>query len=101
MPTFYTGESRILDQHAAKKNSSGDKSTSFEIQLESATSLNWGLKKGFYDKLNLSTIFKTLEAVKILASTNGVSTIAIPKLGCGLDQINWQEVVKLIHDIFA
>ena len=44
---------------------------------------------------------KTLEAMKIHASTNGFSTIAIPKLGCGLDQMNWQEVVKLLRDIFA
>ena len=39
--------------------------------------------------------------MKIHASTNGVSTIAIPKLGCGLDQMNSQEVVKLLRDIFA
>ena len=32
---------------------------------------------------------------------NRVSTIAIPKLGCRLDQMNWQEVVKLLRDIFA
>ena len=38
--------------------------------------------------------------MKIPASTNGFSTIAIPKLGCGLDQMNWQEVVKLLPDIF-
>ena len=35
------------------------------------------------------------------ASTNGVSTIAIHKLGCGLDQMNWPEVVKLLRDINA
>ena len=39
--------------------------------------------------------------MKSHASLNGVSTIAIPKLGCGLDQMNWQEVVKLLRDIFA
>ena len=44
---------------------------------------------------------KTLEAMKIHASTNGVSTTAIPKLGCGLDQMNWPEVAKLVRDIFA
>ena len=55
----------------------------------------------FCDKRNLSTLSKTLEALKIHASTNGVSTIAIHKLGCGLDQMNWQEVVQLLRDIFA
>ena len=39
--------------------------------------------------------------MKIHTSMNGVSTIAIPKLGCGLDQMNWQEVVKLLRDMFA
>ena len=58
-------------------------------------------KERFCDKPNLSTLSKTLEANKIHAGTNSISTIAIPKLGCGLDQMNWQEVVKLLRDIFA
>ena len=62
---------------------------------------NLETKKRFCDKPNLSTLSKTLEAMKTLASTNGVSAIVIPKLGCGLDQMNWQEVVKLPRDIFA
>ena len=39
--------------------------------------------------------------MKIHSSMNGISTIAIPKLGCGPDQMNWQEVVELLRDIFA
>ena len=56
-------------------------------------------KEMFCHKPNLSTLSKTLEAMKIHASVNGVSTIAIPKLGCGLDQMNWQEVLNLLRDI--
>ena len=58
-------------------------------------------KERFCDKPNLSTLSKTLEAMKSHASMIGVSTFAIPKLDCGLDQMNWQEVVKLLRDIFA
>ena len=29
------------------------------------------------------------------------SSIAIPKLGFGMDQTNWQEVVRILRDIFA
>ena len=47
------------------------------------------------------TLSRTLEAMKIHGSTEGVSTIAKPKLGSGLDQTNWQEVVKLLGDIFT
>ena len=39
--------------------------------------------------------------MKSHAGMHGVSTIAIPKIGCGLDQMNWQEVVKLLRDVFA
>ena len=58
-------------------------------------------KERFFDKPDLSTLLTTLEAMKSHATTNGVSTIAIPKLGCGLDKMNWQEVVKLLRDVFA
>ena len=58
-------------------------------------------KERFCDEPNLFTLSKTLEAMKIHSSMNGISTIAISKLGCGPDQMNWQEVVKLLLDIFA
>ena len=38
--------------------------------------------------------------MNIHASTNGISTFAIPELGCGLDKMHWQEIVKLHRDIF-
>ena len=58
-------------------------------------------KERFCDKPNPLTLSKTLEARKIPASTKGVTTYVIPKLVSGLDQMNWQEVVKLLRDIFA
>ena len=58
-------------------------------------------KGRFCDKPNLSTLSKTLEAMKIHARQNGVSTNARPKFGCGLDRMNWQESLKLLRDIFA
>ena len=58
-------------------------------------------KTKFFEKSNLSTLSLTVEEVKSHARLYGISTIAIPKIGCGLDQMNWQEVVKLLRDIFA
>ena len=58
-------------------------------------------KERFCHKPNLSTPSKTLEAMKVHAYTNWVSTTVIPNLGCGRDQMSWQEVVKLLCDIFA
>ena len=58
-------------------------------------------KQRFFDKPDLSTLLTTLETTKSHAAMHGVSTIAIPKIGCGLDQMNWQEIVKLLRVIFA
>ena len=54
-----------------------------------------------FEKLNLLTLSSTLEEMKSHARLFGIPTIAIPKIGCGLDQKNSQEVVKLLRDIFA
>ena len=35
------------------------------------------------------------------AAMYGVSAIAIPKIGCGLDQMNWQGVLNFLPDVFA
>ena len=54
-----------------------------------------------FEKHNLPILSLTLEATKSHARLYGISTIAIPKTGCGLDQMNWQDVVKLLRDVFA
>ena len=58
-------------------------------------------KDKFSDKPDIPTLLPTLEAMKSHASMYGISTVAIPKIGCGLDKINWQDVVKLLRDVFA
>ena len=58
-------------------------------------------KPKFSEKRNLPTLSLTLEEMKSHARLYGISTIAILKIGCGLDQMNWQEVVRLLRDIFG
>ena len=57
-------------------------------------------KEKYSDKPDLQTL-ATFQNTQAHATMHGISTIAIPKNGCGLDQMNWQEVVKLLRDIFA
>ena len=49
---------------------------------------NLATKQRFFDKPDLSTLLTTLVTMKSHAAMHGVSTIAIPKIGCGLDQMN-------------
>ena len=58
-------------------------------------------KEKYWDKPDLQTRATTLQNMQAHATMHGVSTIAIPKMGCGLDQMNWQDVVKLLRNIFA
>ena len=58
-------------------------------------------KEKYSDKPDLQTLAATLRSMQPHVTMHGVSTIAIPKIGCGLDQMNWQDVVKLLRDIFA
>ena len=50
----------------------------------------------FSEKPTLPTLSLTLEEMKSHARLYGISTIEIPKIGCRFDQMNWQEVVKLL-----
>ena len=58
-------------------------------------------KENYWDKPDLQTLAITLKNMQTHAKMHGVSTIAIPRIGCGLDHMNWQDVVKLLRNIFA
>ena len=61
---------------------------------------NLGTKAKCSDKPDLSSLATLLQNMQAHATMHGVSTIAIPKIGCGPDQMNWQDVVKLLRNIF-
>ena len=62
---------------------------------------NFVTKEKYSDKPDLQTLAITLQNMQAHATMHGVVSIAVPKIGCGLHQMNWQDVVKLLRDIFA
>ena len=58
-------------------------------------------KEKYSDKPELPNLATTLQKMQAHATMHGVSTIAIPKIGWGLDQMNWLDVVKLLRNFFA
>ena len=58
-------------------------------------------KEKYWDKHDLPNLATLLQNIQAHATMRGSSTIATPKIGRGLDQMNWQDVVKLLRDIFA
>ena len=46
-------------------------------------------------------IVKTLEILKSIMISNGNTKLAIPKIGCGIDKLEWEVVRILITETFA
>jgi hypothetical protein len=57
------------------------------------------------EKCNHKPTMKTLEASLILLrgfiNSENIKYLAMPKIGCGLDGLNWEEVRELIKKTFA
>lgn len=39
-------------------------------------------------------------AMKDIAEKEGITKIAMPKIGCGLDQLSWPRVRRILNDVF-
>ena len=59
---------------------------------------NLGTKEKYSVKSDLQNLATNMQAH---ATMHGFSTIAILKIESGLNQMNWQDVVKLLRNIFA
>lgn len=52
-------------------------------------------------KPKLSDLRKSLSAMKSHIKAHGVRKVAIPRLGCGLDKLNWEDVYPVIERAFS
>ena len=57
-------------------------------------------KKMHYDKPTYNNLRCSLLAMKNHMMENGVDKLAMPKIGCGLDGLDWNEVKNIIHEVF-
>lgn len=51
-------------------------------------------------KPNYSDLLSSLYAMKVHMHENGIRKLAIPKIGCGLDGLEWKEVFNLLQRVF-
>lgn len=60
-------------------------------------------KGKYYEKPTYTTLRQALESLKYSASSSihDVKKIAMPKIGCGLDRLDWNKVRPMIQDVFA
>lgn len=57
-------------------------------------------KRNYWDKPTLITIKNALSWMKEDCEIRGIKKIAMPMIGCGLDKLKWDDVSKIIKDVF-
>lgn len=57
-------------------------------------------KEHYYDKPTYQTLHQSLEAMRDHIMLNDVKVLAMPKIGCGLDGLQWPKVKDLIVEVF-
>lgn len=58
-------------------------------------------KPKYWLKPNNLSMMTALHSLKDLCITRNTKYLAMPKIGCGLDKLNWDVVYTMIHDTFA
>ena len=57
-------------------------------------------KRRYFEKPTYESVKTSLQQMRIHAEWSGVRRISLPRIGCGLDQLNWSEITSLIKDVF-
>lgn len=57
-------------------------------------------KERYFHKPTYETMYGALLTMKRLAEQNGVTKIAMPIIGCGLDRLNWDVVKYYVRRVF-
>lgn len=63
--------------------------------------LNLVTKERYYDKPTMHSMASALKIMKDICEEEGISKIAMPRIGCGLDRLPYNEVSALVKKIFS
>jgi hypothetical protein len=58
-------------------------------------------KAKYFHKPMYESLESSLQALKTLCVDLHVRQLAVPRLGCGLDKLSWERVIRMLEAIFA
>ena len=58
-------------------------------------------KDRYFHKPTLGDLRRSLECAQCHCQLHGVTRLAMPRIGCGLDRLNWPDVSQLLDEIFV
>lgn len=56
-------------------------------------------KQRYFHKPTLETLQQALEDFREQAVESGITKVAMPKIGCGLDKLQWEDVREIIQGV--
>lgn len=71
------------------------------VEVEGVSVANLVTKERYFHKPTLETLRQSLEGLRGQAAERGISKLAMPKIGCGLDRLQWEDVRGIIKDVFG
>lgn len=57
-------------------------------------------KPRYFHKPNYTALYDTLVSLKEQCIELDINKLAIPRIGCGLDKLEWDEVLDILEDVF-
>lgn len=100
-------DNKIPEMKPALINFIKENNTNFPITINYATTspnepaiLNMITKENYWNKPTYPDFEKALKEVAEICDYCNVKYLAMPKIGCGLDGLNWNKVKKMIESTF-
>ena len=62
--------------------------------------LNLITKKNYWGKPTYQTLEQSLIKMKEICVEEGITKLVMPKIGCGLDKLQWPKVREMLENIF-
>lgn len=71
------------------------------VEADGVLVANLVTKERYFHKPTLETLRQSLEDLRTQAAERGLRKLAMPKIGCGLDKLKWEDVSAAIKDVFG
>lgn len=63
--------------------------------------LNLITKERYFEKPSIITMRIALQNMKEICLANDITKLAMPRIGCGLDRLQWDKVKQSIEEVFS
>lgn len=71
------------------------------VETDGVLVANLVTKERYFHKPTLETLRQSLEDLRKQALEHGLKKLAMPKIGCGLDKLEWNNVSAVIKEVFG